>query len=55
MQEDQSRYDAEKAASYDILLNLLKEKVDKASTSSAKIKLLTIIIGQSELYKNLLM
>ena len=49
MQEDQSRYDAEKAASYDILLNLLKEKVDKASTSSA------FIIGQSELYKNLLM
>ena len=42
MQEDQSRDDAEKAASYDRLLNLLKEKVDKASTSSEKIKLLTI-------------
>ena len=33
---------AEKAASYDRLLNLLKEKVDKASTSSEKIKFLTI-------------
>ena len=42
MQEDQCRDDAEKAASYDKLLNLLKEKVDKASTSSEKIKLLTI-------------
>ena len=42
MQEDQSRNDAEKAASYDRLLNLLKAKVDKASTSSEKIKLLTI-------------
>ena len=43
MQEDQSRDDAEKAASYDRLLNLLKEKVDKASTSSEKIKLSTIV------------
>ena len=42
MQEDQCRDDAEKAASYDRLLNLLKEKVDKASKSSEKIKLLTI-------------
>ena len=42
MQEDQCRDDAEKAASYDRLLNLLKEKADKASTSSEKIKLLTI-------------
>ena len=42
MYEDQSKYDAEKAGSYDRLLNLLKEKVDKASTSSEKIKLLTI-------------
>ena len=33
---------AEEAASYDRLFNLLKEKVDKASTSSEKIKLLTI-------------
>ena len=36
MQEDQSRDDAEKTAFYDRLLNLLKEKVDKASTSSEK-------------------
>ena len=42
MQEDQCRDDAEKATSYDRLLNLLKEKVDKASTSSKKVKLLTI-------------
>ena len=42
MQEDQSRDDAEKDASYDRTFNLLKEKVDKASTSSEKIKLLTI-------------
>ena len=37
MQKDQSRDDAEKAASYDRLLNLLKAKVDKASTSSEKL------------------
>ena len=37
MLENQSRDDAEEAASYDRLLNLLKEKVDKASTSSEKI------------------
>ena len=36
MQEDQPRDDAEKTAFYDRLLNLLKEKVDKASTSSEK-------------------
>ena len=44
MQEDQSRDDAEKATSYDRLLNLLKEKIDKASTRSKKIKLLTIAL-----------
>ena len=57
MQEDQSRDDGEKAASYDRLLNLLKEKVDKASTSSEKIKLLQLllIIGQSKLYETFLM
>ena len=44
MQKDQSRDDAEKAASYDRLLNLLKEKIDKAITRSKKIKLLTIAL-----------
>ena len=42
MQEGQSRNGAEKTASYDRLLNLLKEKVEKASTKPEKIKLLTI-------------
>ena len=42
MQEDQSRDDAEKAASYDRILNLLKEKVDKASPNSEKIRLVAI-------------
>ena len=42
IEEDQSRDDAEKAVSYDRLLNLLKEEVDKATISSEKIKLLTI-------------
>ena len=42
MQEDQCRDDTEKAASYGRLLNLLKGKVDKESTSSEEIKLLTI-------------
>ena len=37
MQEDQCKDDAEKAAYCDRLLNLLKEKVDRASTSSEKI------------------
>ena len=37
MQEDQCRDYAEKAASYNKLLNLLKEKVDKARTSSEKL------------------
>ena len=41
MQEDHHCDDAEKATFYDSLTNLLKEKVDKASTSSEKIKLLT--------------
>ena len=39
MQVYQSREDAEKAAAYDRLLNLLKKKVVKPSTSSEKIKL----------------
>ena len=36
---DQSRDDAEKAASSDRLLKLLKEKVDKTSTTSEKNRL----------------
>ena len=39
MQEDQSRDDAEKAASSDRLLKLLEEKVDKTSTTSEKNRL----------------
>ena len=42
MQEDQCGDDAEKVACCATLLNLLKEKVDKASTSSEKITLLKI-------------
>ena len=41
MQEEHHWDDAEKATFYDRLINLLKEKVDKASKSSEKIKLLT--------------
>ena len=37
MQEDQSSDNAKKAASYNRLLNLLREKVDKASTSFEKL------------------